>query len=773
MNDFYHPLAVRADWLDCGSEKNTMHCFAARFAVEQPPQSAVASIAAETVYRLFVNGKMIVCEGPAHRESKPGCGWYDEIELAPYLHAGENILAAQVWFWGNGGRNNVPLERGGFLFACPALNLGSGDWLHAVQPALFTLTDDLTSYLYGGYDVGWDARKQLPADWITGNTAGFEPAEVLGSAPCAPFGELFRSPLKPYAFSEILPYRSQSVTEFAVEAGEFNHELRRVECALPEAEQLYPFLRVRAAAGEKIGIVTDRRKVNGGPGDEAHVYRAHRVEYITREGENEFECPDWLFGESVIYTLPKNAEILSLGYRRTANSAAAVGRFESNDALLNRLVGKAAKTLQVCMRGNYMDCPDRERGQWIGDVSGQIPQTFYALDRDADRLTRKAIRDFLSLRDGDVLRGNVPGRNAGELPSQSLNAVSELGMLMTYCFYSGDFSPIEAAYEPIKNYLALWQFNQDGEIVTRSGSWRWFDHKDGVDADVLEYAWLCSAIKAEMTFARLLGKKQDYISFSMSYDWLCRVADKKFWDGTGYKSGAAYDDRAQAMAILSGIARGPQATRCARLLNDIEQATPYMEYYVLEALFAVGMDREAVLRMMRRYKPLAENENSTLWEDFSVLGTRNHAWSGAPLTVACKHLAGISPLTPGFETVLIAPSEAAPDRMDCTLQTVRGELTVKIRRGAEGYAIDVKLPEGCTAVVGLPRSVITGAAVKGAPAYEHHPFRREYGAEFGADPNAKSLLDDEGNPPPCARPVPLLTHELVELKQSGVVYCEY
>ena len=58
-----------------------------------------------------------------------------------------------------------------------------------------------------------------------------------------------------------------------------------------------------------------------------------------------------------------------------------------------------------------------------------------------------------------------------------------------------------------------------------------------------------------------------------------------------------------------------------------------MEYFVLLALCRMGYKEEAYQRMVKRYTPLVENGNSTLWEDFEILGTRNHAWSGGALTV--------------------------------------------------------------------------------------------------------------------------------------------
>ena len=32
------------------------------------------------------------------------------------------------------------------------------------------------------------------------------------------------------------------------------------------------------------------------------------------------------------------------------------------------------------MRDSYMDCPDRERAQWWGDVVNALGEAFYALD---------------------------------------------------------------------------------------------------------------------------------------------------------------------------------------------------------------------------------------------------------------------------------------------------------------------------------------------------------------------------------------------------------
>ena len=83
---------------------------------------------------------------------------------------------------------------------------------------------------------------------------------------------------------------------------------------------------------------------------------------------------------------------LKAGYRQTGYDCDMVGTFHSDCELTNRLFEKAARTLYVCMRDNFMDCPDRERGQWIGDVSVQAPQALLLLSGQARLLLKKCIK---------------------------------------------------------------------------------------------------------------------------------------------------------------------------------------------------------------------------------------------------------------------------------------------------------------------------------------------------------------------------------------------
>ena len=71
------------------------------------------------------------------------------------------------------------------------------------------------------------------------------------------------------------------------------------------------------------------------------------------------------------------------------------------------------------------------------------------IDSKAMPFIKKLIENFICLRKGDRLVGNVPGIHFSELPSQSLNAVGTEGMIAKYYEFTGDVSVLQLAFEPV------------------------------------------------------------------------------------------------------------------------------------------------------------------------------------------------------------------------------------------------------------------------------------------------------------------------------------
>ncbi len=640
-----------ANWIWTKDNKTTDQKVVVRkkFNLEQIPQKATAYISCETKFWLWINSEFVVYEGNVFRESIKGCGYAEQVEITPYLKKGENVIAALVWYYGNGGRNNVNSGEAGFIFACPEIDVYSDSQCKVcTHPAYQSTAAPYPAYLYGGHNIGFCAEK----DFGDFTTADFDDSAFTYATEYENkvWGESVISPLP-----LLRVYETRRVS--------WENTLSGAVAILPYAMTLSVGFVLEAKGGEKVDIRTDRYIVNGGPGDNSQ-YNGHRIEYIAKSGRNVYTCPMYLYGEVIEMTFPKSVNLIELSYTESGYATELIGHFSTDNELFNRLIEKSIRTLYVCMRNNFMDCPDRERGQWIGDVSVQAPQVFFVCDGNANLLLKKSISDFIRLRKGDVLMGNVPGENAWELPSQSLVAISEFGLIGEYYHYTHDREVLEFSFEPIINYLSLWEIDESGKLIPRSGNWRWFDHLYNVDEAVMEHGLYLAAVKHALKIADILNQ-HEFDDFLKEREAFLITSMESFWQGEYYASGPFVDERANAIAVLSGACPTERYPAVKQILLSVQHATPYMERFVLKALCEMGYLTDAYHRMMSRYYNLIVNENSTLWEDFTILGTCNHAWSGAPLEIAFRYFLGLN-TEDAFKTYTINPASGIFKEIKCT-----------------------------------------------------------------------------------------------------------
>ena len=647
-------------WDSIQTKKNSFTAFRKQFDARDV-KNPILKIAVDGKYWLWINGVQIVFEGGLNRGPAPNSHYFDEVDLSSHIKNGKNTLAVLVWYWGNGGKNNLFTERAG-LWTDGALV--SDESFKCLELSTYQEgKPPYPAYLYGGYNIAYDANLDI-GNW---HAEHFDDGKWFNACQVSQeeWGKLVKRPiplLKNYGLKDF------ERLDTGMEGGN-----QIITAYLPYAAWVSPRFEVNAAKGDFFDIRTDRYTINGGPGDEHNRYNVQRCEYIAKDGLQEFECAAAYFGEQMIFTLPKTVEIKSLKYRETGYDCGFGGDFTCDDEELNILFEKCRRTLYVCMRDNFMDCPDRERQQWIGDVSTQFPQAFYALSRSSDALLKKCIHDFINWREGGVLRGGVPGLDkfAGELPSQSLNAISSVGMIHEYYMHTGDKDILDFVIGPIENYLLLWEMDKNGLVISRRGLWPWFDHGANIAKDILENCWYALAVK----FALSIMKNEILESRLRSIQ---AAFNAQFWTPAGYSSSGFIDDRANAMAVLAGFADEKKYETVIHVLETVKNSTPYMENYVLEAMFRTGFKKEAMARMKERYLPLIKNENTTVWEDFFVLGTRNHAWSGGPLTHLFRWVVGITPVKPGYEEFAIEPYLGHLKKVCASVETVRGTIKITI-----------------------------------------------------------------------------------------------
>jgi len=680
------------------TEKNVWMCFNKKVNLDKIPKKLTAHISADSKYWLYINGENVVFEGSVKRGPDKNGGYYDSIDIAPYLQKGENSICALVWFWDNEtSYSYCSSGQGGFLFEA----MGDGvsiisdkSWKVKRSNAYVDSPLYPPNYRLPEYSIYFDAREDM-ADWLNEDydVSTWENATEYALGGEGAYGELVPRGipfLKDYGLKDYensKDYESYTVTKAFGE---------KITVDIPYNAQLTPYLKVIAPAGKKIRITTENTLIG-----------AVSTTYITKEGEQEFEALGWFNGEHITYKIPKDVTIVSLKYRETGYDSSFSGDFKCDDEFLNSLWQKSLRTLYVTMRDNFMDCPDRERAQWWGDVTSEMIMTMYSMDSNSYLLYQKGVEAMLShIDDTKVLQTVVPiSGDYFELPVQQLAGI--VGFL-TYYEYTGDKAFVEKVYDASLDYLKLWEMGENNLVVHREGSWDWPDWGKKADMTAIENAWVYYALSVTERMAEILGENED-ISFITERKETIAKGYKNLWTDEGFKSEAVKnpDDRANALAVLSGLAENEQYATIKNVLVATQNSSPYMEYYVLEALCKMGEYEAAYDRIKNRYEGMMYEDYSTLWEFWDEWqGTKNHAWSGGPLVIMSKHFAGITPLEAGYEKVEIAPQYTLSDSMSCTVPSVKGLITLNYEKNDGDYIINLTLPKDLKAVLYVPENAV-------------------------------------------------------------------
>ncbi|MDR2039758.1 MAG: glycoside hydrolase [Bacteroidales bacterium] len=698
----YAEVPWKAVWIShetSQSVPNQWLCYRKVVNVPSVPGIAVARIAADSKYWLWINGKMVVFEGGLKRGPAPGETYYDEVDVAPFLQAGDNTIAALVWYFGKNGFSHASSGRAGFLFDCQASGveiLTDASWNCDTYRAYQNTGEPHPNYRMPESNIRFDARLEIGDWYLPGQNKIHNPAMRVGDADVPPFGKLVKRPIphwKDFGLKEYPEMKKSGDT---------------LLCRLPYNAQVTPWFRINASQpGLTVGMITDNYTTGNG-----RTYSV-RAEYITREGVQEYENLGWMSGHVVKYIIPSGVEVLEVKYRETGYNADFTGSFQCNDPFLNELWKRSARTLYVNMRDTYFDCPERERAQWWGDVVNELGQTFYAMDPRSHQLTRKAILELMNWQRADgVIYSPVPAGNwTKELPLQMLASVGWYGFYAHY-FYSGDDSFIPLIYDRLHRYLHdVWQIDGDGLVKFRHGDWSWSDSYSGTDDLVMTNSWYYMALKAEREFARILGKTADVKEITSLMEGIEKSFDKRFWTGTAYRSPdfkGADDDRAQALAVVSGLASKDKYPALVKVLKKEFHSAPYMERFIIDALFMMDEPVFALERMKSRYANMMSYDFTTLFEVWNFKSapndqnTNNHAWTGWPIITFGQKVCGVEPVSPGFRHFRITPQMGNLTEATTVVPSVLGDIHVSVERKGKNLKVTALVPSGTTAEVCFP-----------------------------------------------------------------------
>lgn len=674
-------------WTD-KSPANAYVAFRKTINLATAPTKAVLDISAESKYYLWVNDTLVVYDGSPKRGATFYDAYYEQVDLTSSLKVGENTLAFMAVYNGRSGTSSVDPGKGGLLFE---LDVDGQKFVSDSSVKLQRLNayrnqallrDDWPNYPQAGqlaeWDVYYDASYSLGEFYKSDfDDSAWAAATEVARPGEAPFNELYKS------VTPLISFDSQYTYLNSPYIGQKLTAPTTITIDMPERQNLQfsPYFELSSDSdGLRITYYTNTFTTQG--------ISSFKDDYIAVSGEQKYESYPWRSGSQLIIEAPAGVTFNKIGVRISSYATTQAGSFESGNDKLDTLWQKAYNTLLICMRDSYMDCPERERSPYLGDSANQISETYYAMDDGAHALTKKTILAAIGWTKTDkAIPLRSPGSNLSENPGQTLAFIIET---YNYYLHTGDAETMRLFYPVVMDYLRLWTLNADGTLQLRNGSFLWTDWGDGYDAEVMQNCWYYYALDNMSKLAADLNITADKSFFTDTMQKL-KAGFSKFLKADGYASGTAYDDRANALAVLSGLADKDMYGKILTVLTTVKGASPFMEKYVLEALAVMGEYDACVERMLDRYGSMIDDVDGTLWEVWDKTpsaGTMNHGWSGGPLTVLSKYYGGISPLKASYEKYEVVLNGYF-ENLTVKMNTPKGDISYTLTKTQSGYTVEL------------------------------------------------------------------------------------
>lgn len=397
-------------------------------------------IAARNIYRLYLNGRMVM-HGPAR--TAHGYARVDSVDIAGLLKDGENHIAAEVIVYGGdsykGYSNDCTLEPG-MLTA----EVVAGDTVLSATGRDGWLVRRLNEREGRAERISHSREcaevchlSHSRCCWREGEATDFVPAEVLADEPVY-LRRMSAMPALKKDTAHMLEFGSCRIDPAIEVVPEFWNQDNFNPVGYYESLPAHPLKDCRQTVEDDAGIVTAKRIggeicLSGAP-DKYLVYDMgeNRVGFIgvefsvQQEGIVDIVHSEWLeldgsfpYAHNTITRLyvpagrhsfvtmePAVARYLKLYFRNTGEAALQEacmyeytvpdGRrsaFLCSDENINRLYQAAKKSMVLNTLDIFMDCPDRERGGWLCD-SLWTARAAYMMLSDT-RVERDFIENFL------------------------------------------------------------------------------------------------------------------------------------------------------------------------------------------------------------------------------------------------------------------------------------------------------------------------------------------------------------------------------------------
>ena len=714
--------------------------FRRQFVVGAVPESFIVEVSADTRFELHVNGKRVNA-GPALADV---AHWrYERYDLAPYLVAGENEIAAVVWNFGTSAPIAQMSSQTAFLLSAEdAKNQWvdtGGEWQTSHERGRTLGHSERLGYYAAGPDEVMDGSR-MDWEWDRPNAkSAWMAAKVLGNA--APRGAQ-DSPTRWILQKDELPsmrYEAVNAGRVVRTAGLANGvvDLERavtipahadVTVLLDRGEltTAYPELEIDGGLGGDVQLtyaeaLYDDHGQKGNRNEIAGRHIAGVVDRILADGERRTYRPlwwrCWRYLQVEVKTEDQPLTIEHVGAFYTAYPFTKIASFESDDATLGKIWDTGWRTAQLCAHETYMDTPFWEQMQYVGDTRIQALIS-YAVTGD-DRLARQALLAYRdSLTTDGLTQSRYPSSLTQIIPPFSLLWV---GMLHDFWMYRDDEAFVRSLLPGTRGVIDWFAARQRADgLLGRIEWWPFVDWSPplfeggvppqmvdgGSSALTLQFiAALRDAAELEEHLVEAERARRYRVLAARAAAGLMRLS----WDeGKGLLADtpakASFSQQANSLAVMMDVIpeerqRAVMETVLASSRADstmpMSQASYYFRFYVARAMVHAGLGDEYIAQLEPWRKMLALGL-STWAENPEPTRSDSHAWSAHPTFDLLTTVAGIGPGSAGFGTVEIAPHLGELQRVSATMPTPKGLVEVRYVRAGERWTAVVTLPPTLT-----------------------------------------------------------------------------
>lgn len=723
------------------------------------PKRATVYIAADTFYRLWVNGRLVMC-GPAR--SSAGRATVDPVDVSRLLKPGENTVLVDALY-------------------CSKIEGHMFDSL--VQAPGFLCEIEADGRIIAATDSTWDAsevmawNRQAPRfsyqrGWVEdfdarADAAAWKPAIILGKVGTAPWKtvELRDIPL-PAPLKEVRPVSVVSVQR-AVKSDDKdwiariqNERLDADPTAADHpsgmvakgsgdtvlhgdgAEVTYDFrtdyvgfvgFEVTGKAGQVIEIAWNERLKDGSVRPHERSGGAQNVlRYTLRDGRQSFLAfnPQTMCYMRVALRGDGDVTLHRLSITEYRFITPANGDFACSDAGLNKVYKAARRTAMLNTLDTFMDCPSRERGAWLHD-SYYTSQAVYAMFGDVSvnrRMIRQCAESQGYLDPPGMVQCLYPSNWTRDkfIPAHAMFWVMQAGLDTRM---TGDTATTRVALPAVRRLMdtfATWR-NSDG-LLENAPSWNfidWADMKtDGVCValNAIYAATLDEAARMERVAgdarrasqfesdaARVRESLRTLCGDDLYYpDALVRNEQKKLVPSKERCEGTQY------YAMWAGVPSEERLKRMWTAMRNDFIPNPAQKIQPIQGLTRGGLfsfperlriaehfgDYSALIRDVRAmFLPMAESVPGTLWEHPWAVSSLCHGFGSMSAIFLYEDVLGIRL---NHELTITPHAGGMLTWAKGYVTTTQGRVEVEWNLLKDRYEIRVSLPEGATAQVVLP-----------------------------------------------------------------------